>query len=78
LVGDEEAQKLYLKRNDYASGKEEQAKEIQKQGEPIIKIPDNDIEALARILLPEVQKFYESEEGKRLFADWKAKRENEN
>jgi hypothetical protein len=67
-----------LKRSGYATGKEEQAEEIQKQGEPITKTPDNDIEALARVLLPEVQKFYESKDGKRLFADWKAKMDNEN
>ncbi|MCH3971758.1 MAG: hypothetical protein LKE53_03150 [Oscillospiraceae bacterium] len=67
-----------MKRSGYATGKEEQAEEIQKQGEPITKTPDNDIEALARVLLPEVQKFYESKDGKRLFADWKAKMDNEN
>ena len=34
-------------------------------------ISQNDIEALARCLLPEIQKFFESEEGKREFEEWK-------
>lgn len=36
-------------------------------------IPQHEIEALARCLLPEIQKFFESEEGQREFAEWKAK-----
>jgi len=35
-------------------------------------IPRHEIEALARCILPEIQKFFESEEGKREFAEWKA------
>ena len=35
-------------------------------------IPQHEIEALARCLLPEIQKFFESEKGKREFAEWKA------
>ncbi|MDR1563722.1 MAG: hypothetical protein LBS74_02060 [Oscillospiraceae bacterium] len=35
-------------------------------------IPRHEIEALARCLLPEIQKFFESEDGKREFAEWKA------
>lgn len=38
-------------------------------------IPKHEIEALARILLPEIQKFFESEEGQREFAEWKAQQE---
>jgi len=34
-------------------------------------IPDYQIEALARRLLPEIQKFFESDEGKREFEKWK-------
>ena len=34
-------------------------------------IPQHEIEALARCLLPEIQKFFESEEGKREFDEWK-------
>ena len=37
-------------------------------------IPKHEIEALARCLLPEIQKFFESEEGKREFEEWKAQR----
>ena len=35
-------------------------------------IPQHEIEALARCLLPEIIKFFESEEGTREFEDWKA------
>jgi len=38
-------------------------------------IPRHEIEALARCLLPEIQKFFESEEGKREFAKWKKTRQ---
>ena len=31
----------------------------------------DEVEALARILLPESQKFFESEEGQREFREWK-------
>ncbi|HBN84695.1 MAG TPA: hypothetical protein DDZ89_12715 [Clostridiales bacterium] len=34
-------------------------------------IPRHEIEALARCLLPEIQKFFESEEGKKEFVEWK-------
>jgi len=40
-------------------------------------IPLHEVEALARILLPEIQKFFESEEGQREFAEWKATRVGE-
>lgn len=40
-------------------------------------IPDYQIEAIARCLLPDIQKFYESEEGQREFSEWKAQRETE-
>lgn len=40
-------------------------------------IPLHEVEALARVLLPEIQKFFESEEGQREFAEWKARREAE-
>ncbi|ADU26491.1 hypothetical protein [Ethanoligenens harbinense] len=36
-------------------------------------IPDYEIEALARSLLPEIQKYFESEQGKREFAEWKTR-----
>ena len=33
-------------------------------------------ESLARSLLPVIQEYYESEDGKKAFAEWKAKKEN--
>ena len=38
-------------------------------------IPEFVYESLARSLLPVIQKYYESDEGKRAFAEWKAKKE---
>ena len=38
-------------------------------------IPLHEVEALARVLLPEIQKFFESEEGQKEFQKWK-KRKN--
>ena len=35
-------------------------------------IPKHEIEALVRVLFPEIQKFFESEDGKREFEEWKA------
>lgn len=40
-------------------------------------IPQREIEALARCLLPEIQKFFESEEGQHEFAEWKRKKVEE-
>lgn len=40
-------------------------------------IPDHEIESLARNLLPTIRKYYESEEGQREFAEWKAKQEKD-
>ena len=37
-------------------------------------IPEFVYESLARSLLPIIQKYYESDEGKKAFAEWKAKR----
>ncbi len=41
-------------------------------------VPEFVYESLARSLLPLIQKYYESDEGKRAFAEWKAKKEEEN
>lgn len=38
-------------------------------------IPYHEAEALARVLLPEIQAFFESKEGQREFAKWKAQQE---
>ena len=37
--------------------------------------PEFVYESLARSLLPVIQKYYESDEGKRAFAEWKEKKE---
>lgn len=34
-------------------------------------VPQHQIEAIARCLLPDILAFYESEEGQREFAEWK-------
>ena len=44
---------------------------------PDTNIPQHEIEALARYLLPEIQKFFESPEGKKEFEEWKAQRAKE-
>jgi len=36
-------------------------------------IPQYDIEMLARCLLPKMQEFFENEEGKKEFEEWKKK-----
>jgi len=36
-------------------------------------IPEYVFESLARSLLPLIQKYYENEDGKKAFAEWKAK-----
>ena len=38
-------------------------------------IPEYVFESLARSLLPVIQKYYESEAGKKALAEWKAKKE---
>ena len=40
-------------------------------------IPYHEVEALARILLPEIQAFFESEDGQMEFAEWKTKQRAE-
>ena len=40
-------------------------------------IPEFVYESLARSLLPVIQKYYESDESKQAFAEWKAKKEAE-
>ena len=38
-------------------------------------IPQHEIEKIARCLLPDILAYYDSEEGQREFAEWKAERE---
>ena len=36
-------------------------------------VPQQELERFARFLLPKIQTFYQSEEGQRLFEEWKEK-----
>lgn len=40
-------------------------------------IPEISMEALARVLLPEIEKFYSTEEGRAAFEKWKSEKDNE-
>ena len=40
-------------------------------------VPQADLERFARFLLPKIQAFYQSEEGKRLFEEWKNRKNAE-
>jgi len=40
-----------------------------------IELPQSIISEFARFLVPEMRKFYESEEGQRMFAEWQAEQE---
>ena len=42
----------------------------------VIQIPQHEIDALARSLLPDLMAFYESEDGQREFEQWKKDLEN--
>ena len=39
--------------------------------------PDHAIEAIARCLWPDIQSYYESQEGQREFSEWKTRKEKE-
>ena len=41
-------------------------------------IPRHELEALARCLLPDIQAFFESEEGQREFAEWQERQKEQN
>lgn len=40
-------------------------------------VPEQELERFARFLLPKIQAFYQSEEGKRLFEEWKNRKNAE-
>ena len=42
-----------------------------------VQLPQTIIDEFARFLVPEIRKFYESEEGQRTFAKWQKKRESD-
>lgn len=37
------------------------------------KIPQYEIESIAKLVLPQIQKFFETENGKKEFEEWKSK-----
>ena len=41
-------------------------------------IPKHELEALARLLLPQIQAFYDSEEGQKLYEEYKKKEAESN
>lgn len=41
-------------------------------------LPDHVVESIARLIYPDILAYYESEEGQREFAEWKAKQTEEN
>ena len=43
---------------------------------PSVKIPDSVIETLARCLLPKIQDFFDSPEGKEEYERWKQRKED--
>jgi len=43
----------------------------EKSGEKGIELPEYELEAIARCIYPAIVEFFESEEGKREFAEWK-------
>lgn len=42
-----------------------------------IELPQAIIESFARFFVPEIRKYYESEQGQREFEEWEAKQEQE-
>ena len=40
-------------------------------------LPDHEIEAIARCVYPDILELFESEEGQKEFAEWKAKKAQE-
>ena len=40
-----------------------------------IELPQSIIESFARFLVPEIQKYYDSEQGQKEFAEWQAAQE---
>ena len=49
--------------------------EQKKRDEFYIDLPSSIIESFARFLVPEIRKFYQSEEGQKAFQKWQEERE---
>ena len=58
-----------------AESKPEGGKNTKLLGDEKFDIAQSEIESMARFLLPQIQKFFESEEGRKEFEEWKKKRE---
>ena len=58
-----------------AESKPEGGKNTKLLGDEKFDIAQSEIDSLARFLLPQIQKFFESEEGRKEFEEWKKKRE---
>jgi len=43
-----------------------------------MEVPQQEIESLARLLLPKIREFFDSEEGQREYAEWKQRQAQEN
>jgi len=52
-------------------------KEIQKETHDI-ELPQAIIDSFARFLVPEIRKYYESEQGQREFQEWLKEKDNHN
>ena len=63
--------------NNKKSNLLENIKQKTKEKKQGYEIPQSEIDALARVLLPAIQKLFETEEGQREFAEWKANRDKQ-
>lgn len=52
--------------------------EQKKRDEFYIDLPSSIIESFARFLVPEIRKFYQSEEGQKAFQKWQEEQEEKN
>lgn len=64
---------MYFENLIYGGRGEYMAKKVQKSSSGM-DIPDYQFEALARCLLPKIQKYYESEEGKKDLAEYRVEK----
>ena len=64
-----------LYRISEAESKPKGGKNTKLLGDEKFDIAQSEIDSLARFLQPQIQKFFESEEGRKKFEEWKKKRE---
>ena len=70
----ENKQNVSCKKPSMKGSPHEKQKEIQRNECPVNSIPDYVFESLARCALPIIQAYYESEEGRKAYEEWKATR----